>query len=391
MRSRRRRLSGDHRPRRHGRVLGPGAGTQTGRRRHIERANLLVGGARPALADAVAAAGVEDVVGRGLAGGAESDDLPVEATVTGAVRNRPRGEHHVRVEQSVRARVAVVCVAVLIPDDPRNRVVRARERDITLDSAAARVDVQRRVELTDSGTLNAVEPDLLEAEVADTRAVVRLGASRTRPGRRRDGMGDEDLRRAQWSRRVTRSQVLLPVELLPGEPRSGVSTSVRRAADQRWGSRVAVGVDVERRGRAPNLLALVDPLAATLSRSGLGQEPAREDLIVAEHGARLGPADPRDGPVGAGEVDRRGLRDLRGVLVERLGEALRLPGPALERPDEDLLAGAALLGERRPGTRALPAVTVPAVKSVSPASCAGSIAGRSLLTWTPGGRPTTAA
>jgi hypothetical protein len=157
-------------------------------------------------------------------------------------------------------------------------------------------------------------------------------------------MRDEDLRRTRG--RIARA--LLTIELLPGEPWSRIGARVGRTADQRRSSRVSVRVDVERRRRVRNLLALVDPLAATLSRSGLGRKAAREDLIVAKHGARLRPADPRDGPVGTSEVNRRGLRNLRGVHVERLGEALRLPCPALERPDEDLLASATLLRERRP-------------------------------------------
>ena len=168
----------------------------------------------------------------------------------------------------------------------------------------------------------------------------RLRAGRARPGCGRDGVGDEDLRCAHT--RVARA--LLAVELLPGQPRRGVCPGVGGASDQRRIGRIAVRVDVQRRGGTGNLLAFVDPLAATLRRRRLGHEPAREDLRVpAERIAWLRPADPRNGPVGAGEVDRRGLRDLGRVLVEGLGEPLCLPGAALERADEDLLAAIGVL------------------------------------------------
>src|ERR1019366_3934574 len=299
-------------------------------------AGLLAGRALGALAvGTVAALAVVQYVVRGrLAGRAQTDDLPVEAAVAIAIGDGPSRERHVGVEQPQAAGVAPVGVAVLIPHHPRNGVVGTGKRDVGFDAAAGGIDVERGVELSDRRTLHAVDADLLEAELAHA-VPARWLDPRTRPAGGRDGVRDEDLRGAR-----IRAGARLPVEFLPGDPRGRVRAGRRRTANERGLRRVTARIDVQRGGGPRHgALALVNPRAAVLRRRSLRGEAAGEDLVdpAERAGARLIPRDPRHGAASAGEVDRRRLRDLRGVRIERHREALRVPRPVLERSHHDLL------------------------------------------------------
>ncbi len=223
-------------------------------------------------------------------------------------------EHHVGVQQT-RWQVRVTVVGVLVPHDPWHAVVCAGESDISLDPVARRVDVQRRIKF--SLALNAVNPDLLETEVANAVTARRLRSRRAYACRRRNRVRNEDLE-VRIPRAAARRDRVTVVGFLPGDPRRRVRTRRGGAPDQRRIVGVTVGVDVERgdRMQGADLLPFVHPLTAVLGRRRLLQEPAGKDLRRAERRARLCPADPRDGPVRSGEIDRRRRRVRRLVDVQ---------------------------------------------------------------------------
>src|SRR6185436_13654090 len=108
----------------------------------------------------------------------------------------------------------------LVPDDPRDGVVRTGEGDVGLDARARRVDVERGIAGGEGRRLVRVQPpeaDQLPAEPVQVDPARGLGAVRT--GDVRDGLLecllDEDLP----PRRVV---VWNAVVLLPGDPGHGI-------------------------------------------------------------------------------------------------------------------------------------------------------------------------
>ena len=115
---------------------------------------------------------------------------PVEPAIDGAGRRR-RHDALGGEDQLVGVQSADAGRALLVPDDPRHRVVRTGERDVGLDAVPGRVDVQRRI-----GRGDPLDADLLPAEAADRRRC-RISSGRLHAGAvdrsRTDGLLDEDL------------------------------------------------------------------------------------------------------------------------------------------------------------------------------------------------------
>ena len=236
---------------------------------------------------------------------------------------------------------AVEARVLLVPDDPRHGVGRAREGVVGLDRVAGRVDAQRRIAALprmrrSSGSARS-RPTCSQQKPLTLTSAVRACRRTASPA-----AGCLTARETKIWFVPARGAV----ELLPGHP----------------GHRV-----VARDGRLPPATAGFSASRLVLMLSDGSEWPgarswpdgsqtfaaaekrlAKICFVAAEIRVGLVPADPGHRAPGAGEVDRRSLGLDRRVEVERRREALRHPRAALEGAHEDLLRRAASSARTRP-------------------------------------------
>ena len=228
---------------------------------------------------------------------------------------------------------------LLVPDDPRHGVVRAGERDVRLDAVARGVDVQRRI-----ARRGARRPP------AGSR-------SRRSPGRRPWASatpagvtpsqfampGPSGLETKIWFLSAPGAFASVSCQVTHGP--GFVGSTAEPPATEGFSASWPVWMFSD--GTAGPLPPLPRLWPAKIHLPVGVVEPAREDVVGAEAGARrvLVPRRPRHRPASAGEVDRRRLAVLALVEVQRPRERR---GGARAAADRAVAAGRPrAVGKRR--------------------------------------------